>query len=982
MSSLATGSTAIENLQQAIAMPEPPLTRAGNNSNSASAKGTRKNKFEAIVGALRQMNAAHSLPPNILDGDGDIIFDHSRLENQDWEGASDTYNQLSANDQTEMLNHAIAQANLALEADGGSPGYVPQSPQYGFSQPGTPRSNMSDFDRGGNMDMDMDMDMDEDDNSKQTPPPVQQMPQPSAPAVQPIAPPPVALTNIVDTNAFGPYQRRVEEAMAAIREIGRGQTFQEMQIQQLEAIIRNVYEVFFGVDYATGQPTPFHIQHGAAPIAGMSLPEVVTQARTAQEAQREQQRMQESVFGFFRTFLQPLIRRRSQLEQQGNRMSDHAWSQRGADTGLSDPLSIIAQLMAVLQDVHVAGALLVRSDPLFIANRSERAQQGHLRVRGFWGGNTYAVARAGYSVLRNVIGAITPAIAVQMDSMMPAAYRSGSLAIMNFERALARFDHLYQNLPSWARLCWTLPFSRASPNYRAELPRWQNKPGAQQAEQAIQQRNFQLLMMARGSITEHFDPATYMAALTTNAVPIPGSNPPRFQTVVNGPLLAYYYALHGGRMLYLRQGREWLQLAFLQNPARFIQELANLRDTMAHIHSRFPRRHGQERGAPVIAEGSAEQQDARMLMDRNVPAHQRAAAEQRLQAYFRRIVGTGQIGTTHVAVPAHLCRRQEPPATCAQRLRNQGQRLATAIQQSVNPQYSSQEGAQPIGVEALTQGMDPQARHEWNQQMAAVRTAEVGQQQANLNQSRAELDLTRQLLRGLRAAARSALQGDTTPLMQLPTVLSVANLRNAPVNRLQMVASSLIGEPNGLLAILNSPVYLYTRASDSRYTRGQPNQLFRILDNYFGYRPIDYAQLEQILHTVGTTFINAAIANDSIQSNNEQYALDANTVHNIALRILENDYWRRLLGMSQSQINTAITNIRRHGRFRGGLNQGRTRESIENPEEASNNNRSRGGRKRKKTRKHKKKKKKTRRRKMKRKRTKHHRKRKKHTRKH
>ena len=242
MSSLATGSTAIENLQQAIAMPEPPLTRAGNNSNSASAKGTRKNKFEAIVGALRQMNAAHSLPPNILDGDGDIIFDHSRLENQDWEGASDTYNQLSANDQTEMLNHAIAQANLALEADGGSPGYVPQSPQYGFSQPETPRSGMSDFDLGGNMDMD------EDDNSKQTPPPVQQMPQPSAPAVQPIAPPPVALTNIVDTNAFGPYQRRVEEAMAAIREIGRGQTFQEMQIQQLEAIIRNVYEVFFGVD--------------------------------------------------------------------------------------------------------------------------------------------------------------------------------------------------------------------------------------------------------------------------------------------------------------------------------------------------------------------------------------------------------------------------------------------------------------------------------------------------------------------------------------------------------------------------------------------------------------------------------------------------------------------------------------------------------------------------------------------------------------
>ena len=115
------------------------------------------------------------------------------------------------------------------------------------------------------------------------------------------------------------------------------------------------------------------------------------------------------------------------------------------------------------------------------------------------------------------------------------------------------------------------------------LVRYITQDDAEQAQQAIQQRDFQLLMMARGSITEHFDPATYMAALTTNAVPNPNP-PPRFQTVVNGPLLAYYYALHGGRMLYLRQGREWLQLAFLQNPARFIQELGNLRDTMENIH--------------------------------------------------------------------------------------------------------------------------------------------------------------------------------------------------------------------------------------------------------------------------------------------------------------------------------------------------------------------------------------------------------------
>jgi len=932
-----------------------------------------------------------TMPENNGDARGDKVdaihnfmqdngIDSSRFENQ--EGLIWPEGRRSADLQRQQLADMIQAVNSSM-AYGGSPGYVPQSPLYDFDQPGTP---MSEIDLGGKQD-DMDMDLD-DDMSKQNPggqtpqpsaPPVQQMPQPSAPPVQPIAPPPVAITNIVDTNAFGPYQRRVEEAMAAIREIGRGATFQEMQIGQLEAIIRNVYEVFFGVDYTTGQPTAFHLEHGAAPIAGMSLPEVVTQARTAQAAQREQQRMQESVFGFFRTFLQPLIQRKSELEQQGNRMSDHAWSQRGADSGLGDPLSIIAQLMTVLQEVHVAGAVLVRSDPLFIANRAERAQQGHLRVRGFWGQTTYAIARAGYSVLRNVIGAITPAIAVQMDAMMPAAYRSGSLAIMNFERALARFDHLYQNLPSWAHLCWTLPFSPASPNYRAELPRWQNKPGAEQAQQAIQQQDFQLLMMARGSITEHFDPATYMAALTTNAVPNP-TPPPRFRTVVNGPLLAYYYALHGGRMLYLRQGREWLQLAFLQNPARFIQELGNLRDTMERLHKRFPRRHGQERGAPLIAESSGEQQDARMIRNRNVPLEQRAAAEQRLQAYFRALVGTGQVGTTHVAIPAYLCRPQEPAGTCTQRLRNQAGRFADAVQQYLNPQYSAQQGATPLRVEDLFKGPTPEELYQYRQQMAATLTREAGQKQAVINESRSQMNLTRQLMRGIRAAANEALQGQTTSLMQLPSIQSVANLRSASANRLQMVANALIGEPNGLLAILNSPVYLYTRETTSRYNRGEPKQLFRILDNNFGFRPINYAQLEQNLRIVGTTFIRAAEVNDSIRNNSEEFALDPNTVHNIALRILDNNYWNRLLGMSQSQINTALSNIRRFGRFKGDPNQGApSLGAIENPEVGDNQ--SRGGRKRKKTRKHKKKKKKTRRRKMKRKRTRHHRKRKKHTRK-
>ena len=66
------------------------------------------------------------------------------------------------------------------------------------------------------------------------------------------------------------------------------------------------------------------------------------------------------------TFLQPLIARRDYLNTQGEKLSGDFWQQQGGQSGLGDPLSLIAQLIDVLQDIHIAGALLVRSDPLFI----------------------------------------------------------------------------------------------------------------------------------------------------------------------------------------------------------------------------------------------------------------------------------------------------------------------------------------------------------------------------------------------------------------------------------------------------------------------------------------------------------------------------------------------------------------------------------------------------------------------------------------
>ena len=109
------------------------------------------------------------------------------------------------------------------------------------------------------------------------------------------------------------------------------------------------------------------------------LTQQATQARQAQAAVN--QRAEDSL-GFLRTFLQPLF----------NRANDPAvaaafnvsWQQQGANTNIAAPLNDIRRLMTAVQNIHIAGAHLVRSDPLFIANRHERVQQGDLRVRNWY----------------------------------------------------------------------------------------------------------------------------------------------------------------------------------------------------------------------------------------------------------------------------------------------------------------------------------------------------------------------------------------------------------------------------------------------------------------------------------------------------------------------------------------------------------------------------------------------------------------------
>jgi len=998
-------------LQEAMALPE----------NTAS---LRTRKYTAIVDALKTEfpDYADGMGGNILDEDGDLDFGEGHPFYTGWTGATDKFAKLSAVTQRQILKATatlINSSNLqglmvpeqgTKEGDfggsggsggmggmgdmggfGGSGGMggmgsmsgrsPPPSPQYSFGGPQQaqqhssssssafqpiPHHGVSSSDGGG-----IGSGGDEVEGGG------------GGSKVAPIPPPPEVLTTLVDTNAFAPYQRAVQEAMNNIEDAGRGRTIAELDAHRLEAILRNVYEVFFGINYTDGTMTDFHKEHGAAPIAGMTLPEVVTQATTAQQAQRGVQRRAETVFGFFATFLQPLIARRATLgvPAVGQKMSDVAWSQRGADAHLNDPLRMIFQLLNVLQDVHIAGSLLVRSDPLFIANRAERAAQGHLAVRTFWGDTSYAIARAGYSVLRNVIGSMGgrgTRIAVEMDAGMPAAYRSGSIAIMNFERALSRFDRLYQSLPNWARLCWTLPYSRDNQKYNGGLPRWQNKPGAAEAALAEERHDDGLLMVARGTILEEFDPATYMAALTTISVPITGTSPVRYQTTINGPLLAYYYALHGGRMLYLREGREWIHEAFLLNPARFIQELGSLRDTMATLAQRFPRRHRRTRAdtseivGQVIAEGSAEQTAAHALMDRNLPQEARDDAEKYLRTYFKSLVGTGIVGSAYPSGQAALCRPQEPRASCMARLRQVPGQVATAVARKIHPQHSQQQGARPVTVDALFKGSDPVQQHLQQQRWADERSREVGAERAKVQESRAQMELTRKIQHELRPAVVAAQKGEMSMLSELPSQQATAHLRSSGA-KLKSTAAAFVDPRAGVLAIVNSPVYLYTRTeATNRYQRGEPRQLFRILDNLFGQRPTTPKELEQYYFQVGKMFVSAALNHEPLRSGDLRFAFDANTVHNIALRILENPYWSRLLGLSVHVQSQYKREILKYGEWLGGRsNQG-------HPPPGG----SQGGGRRKRTRKHKKKKKRTRRHKYRHKRTRHRRRKKKHTRKH
>lgn len=748
-------------------------------------------------------------------------------------------------------------------------------------------------------------------------------------------------------NAFGVYQQHitnlVDQLESSRQQPTRGEAVSERLMSQMQTAM---YDIFFGHD-ANGRPTDFYTEHGAAPICGMNVAQlaaVATQARTVDIAVGE---FSEETLGFFRFMYEEV-----------------------AQTDIGAPFTYIRDLMVAVQDIHLAAQALIQADPLFAVHRSQVAAEGGLAVRSMQQKILAAVIKGGIHATRSFLSVLHGNTAHAFNNWVRAENRSGPMAIVQFEDALARYDILYQRMPLWMRNCWVLPYTSTSDKYDATIPRSQNKPGAdevalsveylmvvQRLEEAITMnkqasedvKNFvrvaQRSYEIQGNIENKQDYQQISNSLSVMAIHHMTlarghvleneiSCYPRFLTMNQsfhdaGPLLAYYYALHGGQQQFLAEGRTWLAEEFSRNPQKFLRDFKPTTRTLATIRQMVPT-------GPVVSNEMLGQ-----LRDGNTSSFQSQLnqfaskpGQQSSQGNFGFVQGQGG----------------RIPITTAHQL-------------------GSVDG---FGGEATNiPDLRARLRQQREQEEAARRDNEI--------QSQARLNSSREFQRGIRSAAYRVQQGQPPGMLgNLPSLSRTSHLRSNKAN-LQSAANAFVDPQSGVLAITNSPVYLYTRRHGSNiYNRGQPLKLFQILDNYFQLKPTNPAQLEQYYKKVGNKFVTAAVGDPPVPLTflDGEYALDQNTVHNIALRILQNPYWISVLGWSTSQINSYLSTISRNrqNRWLGGDYQGKPTQGVQNPEEHK------GGRKRKKTRKRKKKRKKTRR-KMKHKRTLHQRKRKKRTRK-
>ena len=904
------------------------------------AKALPQNNKTNRIAKMRALS--EFIPQNAVDQDGDAFYGSG--------GIIENFNGYNAVVQKQIIAEAIGIIDASQQQQQGV--YQPQSPTY---SPTTPPS----MSRGASDDMELDdeeglhinipsnrrsrnVSTKEDDSGRRSPDIV------LAEAAQNHG-----LTIPVDTNAFLPYQTRVIEAIRQIDEM-KPTDLPGAQARELRRVIQVVYEVFFGVDYTTGNPTAFYQEHGAAPIAGMNPAQLTQQATQARQAQALVNQRAEDSLGFLTTFLQPLFNRANDPTVAAAFTA--SWQQQGANTNIAAPLNDITRLMTAVQNIHIAGAHLVRSDPLFIANRHERVQQGDLRVRNWYERMGYWIALNGYGSFRDMVASQAPGLATRMDAVMPAAYRSSHLAIQQFEAALNEYNTIYQRLPPWARLCWTLPYPPGPPStgYNPAIKtRSLNKPGSEELQHAgeLAQRGdregaLQMLADARGDVLNH-PASTYPAFLTLTS----GGQ-------VNGPLIAYYYALHGGRMLYQQEGQQWLTDAFNSNPGRFIQEMANLVDTMEEMHRQY-QASGGNLGEGFYGQNQAWLNATQALESRNPQTRQQAAAR------VSRAFGTGQVGTISSGGDVHMCKPGGGGSS------SMCESMRGTMRRTFHPQQSTQMGSKPLyGNQVVSESGDgKQSSRKFHRNVAQQQSREIGARYAQEQSDLAGEQVTTGFLKALREHYAGGNRGDqywTTATRQ-----STNNPEDTTTTP-------------GILDILNTPVHLYgpvpsrtgkpvsPRQQDwAELPRGQAGvgsgpglRLWQLLvRNLTGFRNIRSSDtLLTRLGQLGTGIVQAARQGSSLDGfNNPDLRMSAVDVRTIALQMLQNPLLRSVIQVNppaaatytESSANTAIYEIQGEGQKK------------------------RGGRR---TRKHKKRRKKTRHRRKRGKKTRH--KKKKRTRKH
>jgi len=910
------------------------------------AKALPENNKTNRIAKMRALS--EFIPQNAVDQDGDAFHGSG--------GIFENFNGYNTVVQKQIIKDAIAIIDAAQQQQQGV--YQPQSPTY---SPTTP-SSMS---RGASDDMELDDDEEglhinipppsssrrnrnvstkEDDSGRRSPDIVLEE------AAQNHA-----LTIPVDPNVFLPYQRRVIEAIRQIEQM-RPNDLPAAHAADLRRIIIVVYEIFFGVDYRTGAPTAFYQQHGAAPIAGMDPAQLTQQATHARQAQAAVAQNAEDSLGFLRTFLQPLFQRAN--DPAVATAFTASWQQQGANTNIAAPFNDIRRLMTAVQSIHEAGAHLVRSDPLFITNRSERVQQGDLRVRNWYERIGYWIALNGYASFRDMVSSFGPPganLATRMDDVMPAAYRSSHLAIEQFEAALNGYNTIYQGLPLWARLCWTLPYPPGSIEYNQAVARFVNKPGSEELQHAMALAQggdmagaLQIRNHARGDVLNH-PASTYPAFLTLT----PGGQ-------VNGPLIAYYYALHGGRMLYEQEGRGWLTDAFNSNPGCFIQELGQLTDTLEVMHTQY-QASGGSLGAGFFGKNQAWLHASQVLESRNPQTRQQAAA------CVSQAFGTGQVGTISSGGTVRMCKPGGGGSS------SMCESMRGTMRRTFNPQQSTQQGfnARPLYGNQVLEASKSSSIHAFRGHVADQQSKEVGAKYAQEERERGGEQVTTRFLAGLREQYARGNRGDqswTTDTRQstnnpeetitTPGVLEILNIH--------VRLYGPVPPPSGRPVSPRQQPWAEVPRDQAGVGRGPTLRLWQLLvRNLNGFRNID--DPDELLHRlgqVGTGIVWAARQGTGLDGfNNPVFRMRADEVRNIALQMLQNPLLRSIIHVDpDAQSGSTYTQ-----------NSARRAIHIINAQ----GEKKRGGRR---TRKHKKRRKKTRRHRHHRKKTRH--KKKKRTRKH